>query len=176
MSLRKIIVGAAVAIAAVALLAGTACKSKSVAEQAAENRIERAMEKATGGKVDIDLRGGTMKVQTPEGESVLTTGEQKWPEDLPEGMVKFGEAKVRAVSRSVAEDGKTWTVHLMDVGENALTAFTDKLREEGWTIESAMNMGQGGMVQATKDDLMVNVISNTEEKAAVVTYRQTKET
>jgi len=175
MPIKKIALAALAVLAAAVVLAGTACKGKSAREAVAEKRLENMLEKASGGKVDLNLRDGTMKVKTAEGESVLTTGERKWPEDLPESAVKFEDGKIQAVSRAVTEDGKTWTIHFRDVGEKAMDDYSGKLKEGGWTIEATTSMGQGGMVQASKDDLMVNIIVNTEQKAGVVSFRQGRE-
>lgn len=171
MSVRKTAFIALAALVSITLLAGTACKSKSAREQMVENRMERALEKASGGKVDIDLRGGTMKVKTAEGDSVLTTGERKWPEDLPEGAIKFEDAKVRAVARSSTEEGKNWTIHLLEVGENALAEYSAKLKDGGWTIQMETTAGQGGTTVATKDGLMVNVMINADQKVGIVSFQ-----
>jgi hypothetical protein len=171
MSLRKTGSIVAVVIVAAALVAGAACKSKSAQEKIVENRLERALEKASGGKVDIDLKAGTMKVKTAEGDSVLTTGEQKWPEDLPDSAIKFEDAKVRAVARSSTEKGKNWTIHLLDVGENALDGYSAKLKDGGWAIEMTTTTGQGGTIVATKDDLMVNVMINADQKVGIVSFQ-----
>jgi hypothetical protein len=171
MSMRKCAVAAVSLIAVAALLGGTACKSKSASEQMAENRLERAMEKVTGGKVDLDLKAGTMKVKTAEGDSVLTTGEHQWPEDLPESAIKFEDAKVRAVARSSTEEGKNWTIHLLEVGENALAEYSAKLKDGGWTIQMETTAGQGGTTVATKDGLMVNVMINADQKVGMVSFQ-----
>lgn len=170
MSMRKTGFAVIAILVVAAFLAGTACKSKSAREKIVENRLERALEKASGGKVDIDLKDGTLKVKTEEGESVLTTGERKWPEDLPEGVIKLEDAKVQAVNRAVNEGGKTWTVHVADVGENALDRYAEKLRGEGWTIESSMTLATGGSVAATKDDLSVHVMLAGQGKSGVITF------
>jgi len=171
MSQRKTVCVVVSLVCVVALAVGTACKSKSASEQMAENRIEKAMEKASGGKVDLDLKAGTMKVKTAEGDSVLTTGEQIWPEDLPEAAIKFEDAKVRAVARSSTEEGKNWTIHLLDVGENALDGYSAKLKDGGWTIQMETTAGQGGTTVATKDGLMVNVMINTDQKVGIISFQ-----
>jgi len=171
MSLKKTAIIAVFVLAGLAVSAGTACKSKSARESVAENRIEKALEKASGGKVDVDLKGGTIKVKTAEGDSVLTTGEQKWPEDLPESAIKFEDAKVRAVARSSTEEGKNWTIHLLDVGDNALDEYSAKLKDGGWTITMATTAGQGGTIVATKDGLMVNVMINADQKVGIVSFQ-----
>jgi hypothetical protein len=175
MSLNKIAVGAAVAFISFALLSGTACQRKTEAERAAEDRIHRAMEKATGGKVGIDLRSGALTVRTPEGESVLTGGGQKWPDDLPQGVVKFESGRITGFTRADTGNAMTWTIQVMDIAENALTSYTDKLRENGWTVGVSTTMLQGGTVQATKGDLAVDVAVYGDERTAAVTYRQEKE-
>lgn len=163
-------------LVAAAFLAGAACKSKSAQESIVENRLEKALEKAAGGKVDIDLKGGTLKVKTAEGESVLTTGERKWPEDLPDGAIKLEDVTVQVVSRTANEEGKTWTIHITGVGEGALDGYSEKLRADGWTIAAATTMGSGGSVTATKDDLQVHVVLAADGKSGVITFiRKTDE-
>ena len=164
------VVIAALFIAA-ALVAGAACRSKSAEEKIVENRLESALEKASGGKVDIDLKGGTLKVKTADGESVLTTGEQKWPEDLPAGMIKFEGAEVSSVARTGDEERKVWSVHLTDFGEGVFERFAEKLKAEGWTIDSSMAFDNGGgSIAATKDDLQISAMISVEDKTGIVTY------
>ena len=175
MTNKKIGIIVVAVLAGFTLLAETACKSKSAREAVAEKRLENILEKASGGKVDLNLRDGTMKVKTAEGESVLTTGEQKWPEDLPESAIKFEDAKVRAVARSSTEGGRNWTIHLLEIGEKALDEYTARLKDAGWTITMTTTTGQGGTVVATKDDLMVNVMVNADEKVGLISFQQGRE-
>lgn len=169
------IVAAAGLIAFALLLAGAACKRKSAQESIAENRLERALEKASGGKVDIDLKGGTMKVKTAEGESVLTTGEQKWPEDLPGDALALDPVKVRAVSRTEDENGKQWSIHIFDFSDTVLEDYSAKLKEGDWEIQSNMSMGKGGMLSASKGSLQVHLIVNAENKTGSISFRRERE-
>ena len=171
MSLRKTGSIVAVVIVAAALVAGAACKSKSAQEKIVENRLERALEKASGGKVDIDLKGGTLKVKTAEGESVLTTGEQKWPEDLPGGMVKLDGAKVSSVTRTGDEERKIWSIQLTDFGDGVFERYAEKLKAEGWAIGTSMAFDNGGgTITASKDNLQVDAMISVENKTGVITY------
>lgn len=58
------------ALAAVAALALTACSSEDLSERAAEEIIEQQLE-AEGENVDIDLNDGDVKIETPEGSTVI---------------------------------------------------------------------------------------------------------
>jgi hypothetical protein len=169
---KEIAIDALAAFVCVGLVLGTACKGKSAQESLVENRIERPLEKATGGKVDLDLKTGTIKVKTAEGESVLTTGERVWPEDLPGDAIVFRPAKVRIVSRARDENGKNWTIQIYDFADDALEAYTKKLKDADWTIMSTVNSGKGGMVSAEKNGLQVNVIINAEANAGSVSFHQ----
>ncbi len=172
MTSRKILVCAVLASVAFGLLAGTACKGKSEEKSIVKERIDDTLEKATGGKVNLDLKSGTIKIQTPEGEKTLATAERKWPEDLPEGMIKFEGGQVMGVNRSSTEAGKVWTVHFMDVADGALGKYADKLRAAGWTIVSSTPGGVGGTLQAYKGDIQVSVMIEEAMRSGFVSFLQ----
>ncbi len=159
MTLKTAVRIAVVGFAALGLLAGTACQAKSDEKSIVTKRIDDTLEKASGGKVDLDLKSGTLKVQTPEGEKILSAPERTWPEDLPEGVVKFEEGAVVVVNRSSNQNGKVWTIHFMNVGEGALEKYADKLKAGGWTVLAVTPDGAvGGTLQATKGELQMSVV------------------
>ena len=57
-----------------------------------------------------------------------------------------------AVARLSMSQGKAEILHLHVSGNVADVAkdYSDKLKGEGWTIESTMNMGEGSMLHAKK--------------------------
>jgi hypothetical protein len=172
MPLRKTAVIAVSLLAVAVVLSGIACKGKSAGEAVAEKRLENMMEKASGGKVDLDLRGGTVKVKTADGSSVLTTGEQKWPEDLPGEAIVLEPTKVRAVVRSDDENGKQWSIHIFGFNDNVLDEYAAKLKGADWEIQSTTSMGKGGMLSAVKGTLQVHLIVNVEDKTGSISFRR----
>jgi hypothetical protein len=175
MSTKKIAVAALAVFAAAVVLSGIACKGKSAGEAVAEKRLENMMEKASGGKVDLDLRGGTVKVKTADGSSVLTTGERKWPEDLPGDAIALEPTKVRAVVRSEDVNGKQWSIHIFGFGEDVLEQYSAKLKAADWDIQSNTSMGKGGMISAVKGSLQVHLIVNVEDKTGSISFRRERE-
>jgi len=172
---RKTVVAALAVFAVAVALSGTACKGKSAGEAFAEKRLENMMEKASGGKVDLNLKDGTVKVKTADGSSVLTTGEQKWPEDLPGEAIALDPTKVRAVVRSDDENGKQWSIHIFGFGEDVLEQYSAKLKAADWDIQSNVSMGKGGMISAVKGSLQVHLIVNVEDKTGSISFRRDKE-
>jgi len=165
MSKKTSLTAAALSLLLIPGLVGlSACKKAS--ENLAERRIENAIEKATGGKAQVDLSGGGIKVKTAEGESSLSTSSE-WPKDLPEGVPLFTFGKVQGVTR-VADAAKTgWNIILGELETGAIEKYTEALKAAGWTIGQTMSMGEGGLIQATKDKLGVMVMFNQDKTASL---------
>lgn len=72
------------AITAAAVLALGACSTEDIAEKAAEKAIEQQLEEnGQSGDVDVDLNGGNIKVETPDGSAVINVDENG------EGNIQF---------------------------------------------------------------------------------------
>ena len=146
------------------LIGMTGCKKAG--ERLAEKSIENAIEKASGGKAQVDLSGGGIKVKTAEGESSLTASNE-WPKDLPGGIPLFTLGKVKGVTRLTSEGQKAWNIILEEIEAGAIEKYTELLKSGGWTIGQTMSMGEGGMIQATKDTLGVIVMFNQDKTASL---------
>ena len=139
---------------------------KKAGEKMAEKSIENAIEKASGGKAEVDLKSGNIKVKTAEGESSFSTSNE-WPNDLPEGVPQFKMGKVKGVTRHQAEGKKTWNVILESIEKGSVEKYTELLKSDGWTIGQTVSMGDGGMVQATKDKLMILAMFNQDKTVSL---------
>jgi hypothetical protein len=161
---------------AVGLFGLAACKSKSSQDQAAEKAVEKMLEKASGGKADFDIQEGKVKIKTEEGESEISTGEQEWPKDLPEGVPQFTMGKIRGVTRSDAQGNKSWNVILEEVEAGAVEKYTEALKSKEWEITQTMTMGEGGMTQAMKDNVVLIAMFDAKGKSANISVStQTEE-
>jgi hypothetical protein len=85
----------ALALAAVAALGLTACGGQDLSERAAEEIIEQQLE-AEGENVDIDLNDGDVRIETPEGSTVINVdedgnGEIQFEGGDGSGQVQFDE-------------------------------------------------------------------------------------
>lgn len=148
------------AIMLAGLLVLPACTSR---EKAAEEMTERMIEKATGGKVDVDLRGQSMKMTTEEG--TVSWGEaSEWPGDIPGDVPRFTEGKVTGVIRSHAAETKNWSLVLGGVEEGALTRYAETLKADGWEILVSMQMAEGESVSARKGGMTLTLRANRAEK------------
>ncbi|GEM_PF-395752 len=159
-------------VAAALVLAG-ACRKAN--ESRAEKMIEKALEKAGGGKADIDLKGGKMSIKTDEGKAdfsvedgkmtvksddgtaEFSSGGNKWPEDVPGDVPKFEGGKVTAALRGTQGQGKSWTIGFDGVEEADYAKYVEKLKSGGWEIVLSMAVDDGAITQAKKGTTMVNV-------------------
>jgi hypothetical protein len=135
-----------VALLILGLVVLPACKS---GEKTAEEMAKNAIEKATGGKANVDIKGGSVKVKTEGGE--VSWGEAAaWPEDLPSDVPKFTYGKVTGVVRATSADGKHWTLALAEVEAEGMSQYIETLKTAGWSIVMDARSAEGGTVIAEK--------------------------
>lgn len=159
-------------VVAAALVLTGACQRAS--EKRAEKMIENALEKASGGKADIDLKGGKMSIKTDEGQAdvslegdkltvksedgtaELSSGGNKWPEDIPGDVPRFEGGKITATLRGSQGQGKTWTIGFDGVEEADYAKYVEALKADGWQIIVNMSAEDGAVTQARKGTTVVN--------------------
>jgi hypothetical protein len=161
MAVRKVFGLAALSSVIVLCVAAVAgCGKGKSQEKIAETMIEQAIKRSGGGDADVDLRGGTVRIRSEDGQSEMSIAENGWPKDLPGDVPEFKRAKVKGVSRSERQGRKGWTVVLTDIDDEAYAKYADELEVRGWTIASNMTTGEGGMFQASKDEWVVFGVYN----------------
>ena len=148
-------------IAGIALLG--ACK-KTPTEKASEKILSDMMSKATGGKAQVDLKKGEIRVKTPDGESVIVGGSTTWPIDLPEDIRKFDEGTIKGATKSERPEGSTWVIIIEGVVEKELTGYVDELKGDGWNVLISTAMEVGTYTQLQKDKWMITLSFNKDEK------------
>lgn len=146
------------------LLSLMACSGKSAQEQISE----KAIEKATGKKAEVDLQQGKVTVKTGDGQSEISYGPGTWPTDLPADVPPFVQGKVKGVTRSTHEGKKSWNVILEAIEPGALQNYSKNLEAKGWKTMQTVTSDKGGMVQSTKGDLMIIALFNEKEKNASI--------
>jgi hypothetical protein len=155
---------AASALVILGLAVLPACK-RTPNEKMAEKMMERGLEKATGQKTDVDLAGGKVRIQGEGGErGEIEFAGAKWPEDLPEGVIKFEDGKIKGVTRGQRPDGKSWMVIMENVKAESVSQYVEALKAEGWTVPMNMTMEKGGMFQAEKEKVAIIGTFNGEDK------------
>jgi hypothetical protein len=142
------------------LLSLVACSGKSAQEQIAE--------KATGKKAEVALQQGRVTVKTGDGESVISSGPGAWPTDLPADVPPLVQGKVKGVTRTKAQGNQSWNVILEAFEPGALLNYSKNLEAQGWKTMQTVTAAEGGMIQATKGDLMIFAMFNEKDKTASI--------
>jgi hypothetical protein len=155
--------GSLFAVVIFGLLTFSAC-SKTPSEKAAERKVERALEKATGEKVDLDIDKGKVEIQGEESKTTIEYGGTVWPNDLPEGVTKFEAGTIKGVTKGQRPNGQAWTILFENVEAGAINPYVESLKAGGWTILAQMTMGQGSTFQAEKNAVKIMGMYNLAEK------------
>jgi len=137
-------------VVAFGLLAAAGCK-KTPGERA----MEKMIEKASGGKAEVDASGGSLKIKTAEGETQIGAL-SKWPSDLPEGFPKF-EGKLSSAAKMNNDKGATWLINIVEVKEADVTKYVQALKDAGWSELFTSSADQSMMSQLQKDKMSVMV-------------------
>jgi hypothetical protein len=129
------------------------------------------------GKVKVEQKGDAAKyeVVTKEGKATVTASDKgvaipsTFPKDVP---IPKG-----AVPKMTITQGKTELLHLHVSGSIADVAkdYQDKLKAEGWEIESTMNMGETSMLQAKKGNRKCAAVVVKDDAGTLVQLSVTEE-
>ena len=122
------------------LLVGAGC-----GQNAAENAVEREIEKATNGQVqaDIDVEGdsGEITITSDDGDTVGQFGENlELPSDLPNTIPVYENATVVASTHSEENDTYIVTFSSTDDFSEIKEYFKEQIPAEGWTIDNELEM------------------------------------
>jgi hypothetical protein len=141
---------AAVLVCGLVLLTGC----QNTREKAAEKMMENAISKATGGRANVDIKGGKVAVTTKDGTSEFSAGSTEWPADLTLDIPKV-EGKIKGVVRTSTPQGKNWTIAISGVESGIMLSYVKELATKGWNIGTSSGTEEAGMSQATKDNNMI---------------------
>ncbi len=129
-----------------------------------------------GGKVTVASEGDTAKLEitTKDGKATMIAGDagvavpSTFPRDVP---IPKG-----AVPKLTMSQGPTELLHLQVQGSVADVAkeYQEKLKGEGWEIESSANMGEASTIQAKKDNRTCAVMVVKDGEAALVQLSVTR--
>lgn len=135
------------------LLVGYGIKNimEMASKKIGETMVENMMEKATGGKADVDVEGGNMKIKTDEG--TLTTG-QTMPKDWPTDAPVYPKAEVQysaSVSPTGGKTGQALVLMSTDTQQQVSEFYAAELSKQGWTISANAQAAGSTVITATKD-------------------------
>lgn len=133
---------------------------------------------SSDGTVNIKQDGdtATYEVVTKEGKVTMSASDTEVA--IPDTFPKDVPILKGAVAKLSMSQGKSEVLHLHVPGSIAEVAkeYQDKLKDEGWEIESTMNMGDTSMVQAKKTNRQCSaVVMKDDEGGSLIQLTVTEE-
>ena len=173
----KMKVSAAVAVVAGAFVLAS-CSPGDLLDRAVEKGVEKGVEAATGSEIDIDEDGGTISIQTDEGEFSMGAGAELpdgFPDEIPLVEGEFG----RGMRLSEGEtDGFIANVVAPGAIADVYAQATELLEGAGFTEQASSDMG--GMRTVAYEPtgaiaaLGLTLIEDAEEGVVNVSYTVSK--
>jgi hypothetical protein len=150
------------------LAASSAGGCKRLAERAQEKAEERAVQKQTGGQVDIDSEKGTLRIVSDGGAITVGTGSTV-PDDFPKVVPSYPGSTVAfaATSHELGKEG--WTINLETRDSKDKVAAYYKANLSGFTQASTMELGTSLMQvwQSPKYDVTLILAEEGDAKTSV---------
>lgn len=142
-----------------------------------ERMVERAIERAADGNVDVDFDTdgeGTVTVSGENGGTFQYSagGAVEVPSDWPNDMPIMDGGTVSYVGTMNPQTGEPGAVVMFTTNEpvSAVSAYyTQALADNGWTIESTMNAGGTVILGASKDERQASIYVAGDENGTSVT-------
>ncbi len=151
----------------IAVIVGVAfvlgCGGESPGERLPEKTMERMVQRSGVKDTKVDVEKGTVTFKGEQGRTEVSLSGEGWPKDLPAGIPQFTASKVKGVVRTGQGGKKSWTIILESLEGNPMASYAKALEDAGWSIVSRMETGEGGVVQASKGELLLVGIFNTAE-------------
>ncbi len=152
----------------------------------AEHMVERAIEKQTGGDVDIDINpmmGGkdaSVSIKGENGETYhMNAGEDvalpdNWPSDIPlldDAKITYAGTMGMGMGMGMNGDAAGMSVVYTTAksANDAADFYKKELVQNGWTLAGTMAVPGGSMVHATKGDMVATVSIGGDESGTTVT-------
>jgi hypothetical protein len=140
---------------------------KSISQMAGEKAAEKIIENQTGGKANVDINNGNVKVNTKEG-NIETGSNVKLPADFPSDVYVIDGNMVAAMSDQ-ANKGFTISIEINKSLDEAFAIYQDEFKKQDWKITGTMNFGESASVAAEKDNRTASVfISKSDDKTTVI--------
>lgn len=135
--------------------------------------MKKKVEKATGGKINIDTSNNIYKLKTGNINTEVSEGKSlTWPDNLPLAVPKYDSGKVKAVTHIEGMD--VWNITISDTNEQYFKQYNNLLISNGWQASDQVNF-LVSMIQLKKDGYQINVTWDTSSKGAMVTLNKIKQ-
>jgi hypothetical protein len=157
--------GSLVAVALVLVGAGCnplASVQEKVEQKVAEKATEIAVDRVTGGKVDLNSKDGSVTFKDNEtGNTVAWGADVKLPDDFPKELPVYPDAKIvaAAVDRSDAGNASTYVLSVSDAPKVAVAWYETELKKAGWTVKTTLTTEGFESRVFAKGEAQINVMS-----------------
>jgi hypothetical protein len=138
----------ACALAAVALM-GWSCNPFQRAEEKVSQKVgdkiaEEMVNKATGGKVNINSAAGQVEFKDSQTGNVTLFGENVTiPDDFPKDVPLYPGVKVTSVvMEKTGDKPSSLGLKMTDDVDKVVTWYAKTLKEQGWSEKSSFNAGE----------------------------------
>jgi hypothetical protein len=131
-------------VAVVAIVAMTGCGA------IVEKAVTGGIESATG--VKVDTSGNAVSIQGKDGSSLSSSKDGTLPEGFPADFPVYENG---TITSGIVSDGPKGQGFLVGIGTDDATGaafdwYTTQLKDNGWTIKTTMNTGDGGLLAGEK--------------------------
>jgi hypothetical protein len=145
---------------------------QKASEKTGEKLMENALENATGQKADIDLEKGKAVIQTGDGSIEVDSNAKSWPSEIPGDVPEFKFGKVKAVTTSIMDGGKSWNVAFEEVQDGFLDKYEAQLKEKGFETIIIKMGDKGGTITAESDKYSVFLMGGEGNLSIGVTVKK----
>lgn len=133
--------------------------SERFAENMSEKYIEQAIERETGGTVDVDYNNSNVTVETEEG-SFSSGNDVKLPEDFPSDVYVFGGKLLSVIKTN--EDAVMISIETDKTPAEVKAAYEEKLKSDGWELTGTMDFGDSVSLIGKKGTRTISVVISTD--------------
>ena len=126
--------------------------------------------KTGDGEVTVDKKGGqvTYEGKSKEGSIKISANESgvALPDDFPKDVPIYKNAVVKVASTQ----GKAMMVSMVSPASVAdiLKYYQEQLKDQGWEIQSTMNIGEGSMISAKKANRQCSAMVLKQDKDTMI--------
>ena len=150
------------------LVLAAGCGEKQSEEKTAEMATEAILKAGAGKDVDVNIQEGKVEIKDKDSETEIAETSE-WPSDMFSDVPRFTFGRIKHVSKSREEGGmQKFNVHMVDIEPEAITQYTDMLKEKGWEVDVTQMGGKGAMLNGQKKNMGINLPYNQETKDGVL--------
>jgi hypothetical protein len=166
--MRKACLAALAALTALALAASCGPCGGRIGRKVVEKAIERRVEKETGKKVDIDLKGKEGQIKITGKEGSFEAGEKvAVPDDFPKDVPIYPGAQARMAMKN-KDQGVTMMLGSKDSLDQVASFYKKELADKGWKQEAEMTMPEHRMFTCSKENRKVVVSVTKDQEGALI--------